>query len=534
MNNLFTLSKPAIQYLCQCINQVVSLPTDVINNINLSDTQTFSNIHIKNLIDQCLIDANEYADQVVNALTHLVAEKIDFEPTLENTTDKINTLLLYSKNSDNNYTQYLRLTNELLNLGDTSLSLTDYLKITDAASTYTKLTDFKTLSDEVAGIKTKIGTETLTTTSQTITGAINEVKTSIPTDDDIKSLADGQIDSKKQILGFSDLKGITADSTLDDVVKAVPSGKMAVLQSANFTNYLGLPHQMYTITINSLGYNRNQIIATAKYSKNPSVSFIGGCDNSSGTDIYDQWLKIPTTNDITTTINSASTDDKIPSAKAVYDKVESITIKKIIYNDSCVIENYLDTLTPDVDVLFTSNDTTGDLVTLTGEHLFMIEYRKYGSHLCLQRAYLAGNGKLIACRSKSWWAGVWGSWQKVCTTSVADVPRIELDIPTLTEGKFENAFSGNISNYSVKNGVCTLTLTVKCVTPISNLDTTIGSKILPKSANGIAYAFGFDRNMVTSTNPIMAQVDGYGNLLFGGGTAGGNYRLTISYPVAES
>ena len=174
--NYTVMSKPAIQYLCSVINQVVSLPTDVINNINLADNLTFSNIHIKNLIDQCLIDANDYADQVVNALTHLVAEKIDFEPTLDNTTDKLNTLLLYSKNNDNNYTQYLRLTNELLNLGDTSLSLTDYLKITDAASTYTKLTDFKTLSDEVAGIKTKIGTETLTTTATTLTGAINELE----------------------------------------------------------------------------------------------------------------------------------------------------------------------------------------------------------------------------------------------------------------------------------------------------------------------------------------------------------------------
>ncbi len=143
------MSEEAIRFLCGVINQVVSLPTDVINNINLSDTQTFSNIHIKNLIDQCLIDANDYADQVVNALTHLVAEKIDFEPTLDNTTDKINTLLLYSKNNDNNYTQYLRLTNELLNLGDTSLSLADYLKISEAASTYTKQIDFNSLKTEV-------------------------------------------------------------------------------------------------------------------------------------------------------------------------------------------------------------------------------------------------------------------------------------------------------------------------------------------------------------------------------------------------
>ena len=171
-----TMSEESIRYLCGLINQIVSLPTDIISNINLADNLTFSNIHIKDLIDQCLQDAKDHSEAIVNSLTHLVAEKIDFEPTLDNTTNKINTLLLYNKNSDNNYTQYLRLANELLNLGDTSLSLTDYLKITEAASTYTKLTDFKTLSDEVSGIKTKIGSGSLDTTSDTLTGAINEVK----------------------------------------------------------------------------------------------------------------------------------------------------------------------------------------------------------------------------------------------------------------------------------------------------------------------------------------------------------------------
>lgn len=170
----------------------------------------------------------------------------------------------------------------------------------------------------------------------------------------------------------------------------------------------------------------------------------------------------------------------------------------------------------------------------------IITDKKFGSEVSYndiaekkQIAIASNNYDDIYVRSHAYNSATWTKWRKVCTTSVADVSRTELDMPTLTEGKFENAFSKNISNYSVKNGVCTLTLTVKCVTPISNLDTVIGSKILPKSANGIVYAFGFDRNMSTSTNPIMIQVDAYGNLLFGGGTTGGDYRLTFSYPVAE-
>ena len=144
---VYTVTKEGIEYLCGLIRDVVSLPSEMISNINLADNLTFSNIHIKDLIDQCLKDANEYSNEVVNSLTHLAAEKIDFEPTLDNTTDKINTLLLYSANSDNNYTQYLRLTNELLNIGDTSLSLNEYMKEVDADTKYTLKTTTDTLTD---------------------------------------------------------------------------------------------------------------------------------------------------------------------------------------------------------------------------------------------------------------------------------------------------------------------------------------------------------------------------------------------------
>ena len=309
MANYTTMSLDATKLLCGLIRDLASV-SEGIDNLHLADNLTFSNIYIKNLVDKCLEDANAEAQKLVGALTHLTCEETTVQPTLDNS--EINVIYLYSADGNAPYQQYLKISDtKLVDLGSTSISLTDYIKAADVAKDYATKTELKAVTD-------KIGTTALTTTAQTLTGSIEEVKTSVPTDDDIKLLADGQIDSKKQILGFNDLKGITADSTLDDVVKAVPNGKIAILQSANFTNYLGLPHQMYTITINSLGYNRNQIIATAKYSDSPSISFIGGCDNSSGTDIYDQWIKMPTTNDITTTISSASTETEIPSAKAVF------------------------------------------------------------------------------------------------------------------------------------------------------------------------------------------------------------------------
>ena len=152
--------------------------------------------------------------------------------------------------------------------------------------------------------------------------------------------------------------------------------------------------------------------------------------------------------DIVTTIDNTSTDDTIPSTKAVYDKINPIVIKSISTSyDSDTIENYLETITPNTDVLFVSNSTTGELVTLTGQHLFLIEYRKV-ANLFLQRAYQAIDGKLIACRSKNWWNNTWSKWQKVCTTSVADVARKTITNPS-------NVTSGTIS-YAISNGICSV------------------------------------------------------------------------------
>ena len=519
-----TMSEESIRYLCGLINQIVSLPTDIISNINLADNLTFSNIHIKNLIDKCLEDANAEAEKLVGALTHLTCKETTVQPTLDNS--EINVIYLYSADGNAPYQQYLKISDtKLVDLGSTSVSLTDYLTITSAASTYAKQTDLKTLSDEVSGIKTKIGSGSLDTTSDTLVGAINEVKTSVPTDDDIKSLADGQINSKKQILGFNDLKGITADSTLDDVVKAVPNGKIAILQSANFTNYLGLPHQMYTITITSLGYNRNQIIATAKYSDNPSISFIGGCNNSSGTDIYDQWIKMPTTNDITTTISSASTDTQIPSAKAVFDKInDSVLGVEITGSNYSQFDSSV--LNWDCGVYVIGMTSTAQLINdlpqLVGGTLYITSISKtYETESLKYRQYryitFGGNEFIRSMEYQSGSATYDTGWEKVCTTKVADVARKTITNPS-------NVTSGTIS-YAISNGICSVEIIG--ITPDGTGGVTIP---LPKS---LYYTVGV---LVDPTGTPVGSACGGTNGAFNIIDISGTTALYggFSYPVAES
>ena len=66
-NEYKILSEDAIKYLCGLIRDLASV-SEGIDNINLADDKTFSNIYIKNLIDKCLEDANAEAEKLVGAL----------------------------------------------------------------------------------------------------------------------------------------------------------------------------------------------------------------------------------------------------------------------------------------------------------------------------------------------------------------------------------------------------------------------------------------------------------------------------------
>ena len=164
---LYTLSLDSIKLLTGLIRDLASV-SEGIDNLHLADDKTFSNIYIKNLVDKCLQDANAEAQKLVGALTHLTCEETTVQPTLDNS--EINVIYLYSADGNAPYQQYLKISNtKLVDLGSTSISLTDYIKAADVAKDYATKTELKAVTD-------KIGTTTLTTTAQTLTGSIEEVK----------------------------------------------------------------------------------------------------------------------------------------------------------------------------------------------------------------------------------------------------------------------------------------------------------------------------------------------------------------------
>lgn len=145
--NARVMSEEAIQYLCKCINLVNSLPTSVIDNLHLADNLTFSSTKIDSLLTTLKKDCNKYTDSIVANLSRLELKVVTDEADM----NEHNKLYLIKKNGETSYSQYVIVTNdsgvdEKILLGTCDISMTDYLKITDADSTYCKKTDFDALN----------------------------------------------------------------------------------------------------------------------------------------------------------------------------------------------------------------------------------------------------------------------------------------------------------------------------------------------------------------------------------------------------
>lgn len=154
---LTTLSRESIQFLCELIRNVSTLPNSVIDNINLANNTTFDSIHITDLINNTLVKANDRAEELCNALTKLTCKKTTVQPTLDNS--ELNIIYLFSSDGNVPYEQYLKISDtELIDMGSTSISLNDYLTVTDAVSTYAKKVDLDTLATEVTNIKSDFTT----------------------------------------------------------------------------------------------------------------------------------------------------------------------------------------------------------------------------------------------------------------------------------------------------------------------------------------------------------------------------------------
>ena len=552
ISNLFSLTPEEAQKL-----------SDLISDEVVSKYKLWSSSKVNESLISAKSECNDYTDKMLTNISSISIKYVDTLPTSDISTS---TIYILKNTGGGNDTLNLYDGGSWTSIGEFTISLEDFYK-KDVMDT--KLNE-KANKTEVLLQNDVIVNKALATNSNVLTAkaVVDELDLKVNDTDFDTHTGDTDIHitsaertewNKKQykVFNYDEITSKNTINTLTDLIKLVPSGEtwyihaLSIPSNINLIDF-GFPSGMNrwgTIIISKRGnglthynielFTNEDYLVTHKW-----IGCGSGVDYTNGSVIVPayttRWQEIAI--GFTKNISINSKNSQTPTAKAAFEATIGVVPTDEILqsaNNSVLkfpVGNWLIYSTSFAQTLndlpiqeggrlqVLSNSVSPNTPWTTPYWVRMYRYSSYAKGEWIRYLNSGDTPGVIANDS---------GWQKVCTTSVVDVSRTELDIPTLTEGKFENAFSGNISNYSVKNGVCTLTLTVKCVTPISNLDTVIGSKILPKSANGIVYAFGFDRNMSTSTNPIMIQVDAYGNLFFGGGTTGGNYRLTFSYPVAE-
>ena len=228
--------------------------------------------------------------------------------------------------------------------------------------------------------------------------------------------------------------------------------------------------------------------------------------------------------DITTTIDSTSTDTQVPSASAIYHKSKN-GITEILTNNDIIA--YADTIgaqmvTDTVRIMNginspygadnISNDFHYTIYNINNENFKRIvayDVRKNDMYMIIKRN------------------GTWSAWQRVCTTNVADVPVTNIAPSDTTT--FIN-FKGNSNcNYRVKNGICYVSLWgVKIASTGGTIKPGV---ILPKSANNRAGALMTGTG--DATEHAFVFILDNGELCFDVKDANIELYGSFSYPVAE-
>ena len=242
--------------------------------------------------------------------------------------------------------------------------------------------------------------------------------------------------------------------------------------------------------------------------------------------------------DITTTIDSSSTDSQIPSAKAVYNATVDKNLKTYtsieqlglttpttvgaIYNaipaNSCL--NIFASLSSVTDLPLQQGLLSITKISTAG---FDIIFKRSGSGSKADNAMYIGQLKGID--------GTGLTWKKVCSTSVEDVALTSLTYNEATSIYYTLTSGGIHSHYIVKNGICYVDVDVTCVsTKTGNWSYVFTGLPIPTSSKVRYFSIG-GADGKSNINGIM-DLSGRIGLMFG--TAGVRYVASFSYPVAES
>ena len=230
--------------------------------------------------------------------------------------------------------------------------------------------------------------------------------------------------------------------------------------------------------------------------------------------------------DITDTIDSTSTSDKMASAKAVFDAIhEPILMTLSSTSDITALLTKLRSLAPGTNATIKLYDNSGVLFPVTGNYIGTV-------------SVINGNEITVICVNHWYSQHAYTfkvqnddtsiSLNKICTTKVVDVPIT--NIAPADTATFVN-FAGNPHcNYRVRNGVCYVTFEAIRIASAGGFRTGV---FLPKSSSYQAGGFLTGAGDATP-HAYVFVLEGTGEIGFDVKDANVSLYGSFSYPVAES
>ena len=467
----------------------VKLYQNLINDQTVSTNRLFSSQETVNRITQALLDSQKYANDLVGGLSMVKAKKVETKPD----TGVELTIYLVGNDTDG-YHQWMFIEGAWADLGSTNITLNGYI-------TEEKLTEeLAKKADDDKVLKLDKITTTMSN-SPSNDNVLSELA--------VKNLLDGKADSTSIPTNVSELTNDSGYITSSDIpsIPTVTNDLTDALKS----NY------------------------DAAYTHSQTAHFDGN---------YNSLTNKPTIPTVTTTINSSSTDTQVPSAKSVYTRTKGIMINNSNINTyGTEILKY-----PVGRWLITTNSIAAQYSDLPVQTAGIIDietimgaddknpwnstyaYRLYTFKSYNENTYIRKITSTMNAGSISLDTG----WQRLCTTTVADVAKTTLE--SLSGGRFIETSGSDRTYYIVKNGICFVNIDVTTVNPVANMWYELYK--LPKPVYKIFNIIPnyTDNSTGAAGEPVYTQMDTDGSLRirYNATTSGKRFMGSFSYPVAES
>ena len=523
------IDKPSLEYICSCIKLLQSVPV-LLNDLTPSQKTVYSSYKVTELLNTLNTDLQTYVNTSLGALTHLKKEIVQTVPTVD--TAEENTIYLLKNDEDGGYSQYLLINGVVENLGSTTAVINAYTKTeTDA-----KFALLSTLNDLIATV-----------------GGLNELKTNTK-ESIVKAINELNDRNYLEVLEITDTSVLDYAKTFD------------ILTHNYFyaNNCVDLPNNEH------YGYCSVEVSQDPLYRDitfySPTdgriyVNTIGANADGSDYGTWSGWHKHLTNDDIVDVIDGNSTDDQIPSALAVKTELDKKFNNADLDNleqGTLVTETSMNKniLLWDVGHYYFNSNVTWR----TYEHIPSTEYAphvyvtsvkpvkyedtknvgtwfrqiKVDDHLgksFIRTIYTDNvknvvdleNGKILPDGHQCKDTG----WQRICTTSVADVPKTQI---VFSDTTYYEVYNPGGTTYEVVNGICYLQADVKVKNQFLSYSKVLDGIPIPKTQqNGMASPWNYN-----NTNANLLFKISNGALFLAYGEPSQHHLINIAYPVENS